>query len=222
MRLFSCKTCEQRNGLITRLREENSELERENSQLEQENSQLKQENGQLKQENHRLRGELATARRETNRQAAPFRRPILKKRKRKPGRRKGHPPANRPTPPPKQVDRVVDVPCHICPDCNVTLIDPRVVVQYQTDLPPIVPITTQFNIETGLCPCCRQRQQGRHADQTSDAIGAAGNTLGAVVLTMAAELKHRLGVPYRKIGDFFKTYCDIFVSPGTLVRAEQR
>jgi transposase len=96
------------------------------------------------------------------------------------------------------------------------------VVQYQTDLPPIVPIVTQFNIETGYCPCCRQRHQGRHPEQTSNAIGAAGNTFGPVVLTMAAELKHRLGVPYRKICDFFQTYCDLSISPGTLVRAEQR
>jgi transposase len=215
MRLFSCRTCEQRNREIARLREENSELERENGQL-------KQKNCELKQENHRLREELATARQETNRQAGRFRRPKLKRRKRKPGRRKGHPPANRPTPPPEQIDRVVDVPCDTCPDCNVPLVDPGVVVQYQTDLPPIVPITTQFNIETGFCPCCRQRHQGRHADQTSDAIGAAGNTLGPVILTMAAELKHRLGVPYRKICDFFKTYCGLSVSPGTLVRAEKR
>lgn len=39
---------------------------------------------------------------------------------------------------------------------------------------------------------------------------------------MAAEMKHPLGVPYRKIGDFFETYCDLHVAPATLVRAEQR
>jgi transposase len=39
---------------------------------------------------------------------------------------------------------------------------------------------------------------------------------------MAAELKHRLGVPYRKICDFFTTYCDLNIAPATLVRAEQR
>ncbi|MBM4073911.1 MAG: hypothetical protein FJ271_34095 [Planctomycetes bacterium] len=99
----------------------------------------------------------------------------------------------RPTPKPEHIDRIVNVPCRLCPDCGVELVDPGQVVQYQTDLPPIVPIITQFNIETGFCPCCRQRVQGRHAEQTSDAIGAAGNTLGPVVLTMAAELKHRLG-----------------------------
>jgi transposase len=102
------------------------------------------------------------------------------------------------------------------------LYDQSVVVQYQTDLPPIVPIITQFNIETGYCPCCRQYWQGRHPEQTSDAIGAAGNTLGPVVLTMAAELKHRLGVSYRKVSDFLTTYADLHVAPATFVRAEQR
>ena len=56
----------------------------------------------------------------------------------------------------------------------------------------------------------------------ADAIGAAGNTLGPVILTMGAELKHRLGVPYRKICDFFTTYCDLEICPATFVRAEQR
>jgi hypothetical protein len=39
---------------------------------------------------------------------------------------------------------------------------------------------------------------------------------------MGAELKHRLGVPYRKICDFFETYCDLHIAPATFVRAEQR
>jgi transposase len=89
-------------------------------------------------------------------------------------------------------------------------------------LPPIVPIVTKFVIETGYCPCCRRRVHGRHPEQTSNATGAAGNTIGPVTLTMAAELKHRLGVPYRKICDFFKNYCNLKICPATLVRAEQR
>jgi transposase len=201
MPTISCAGCQDRDREIARLRQRISDLE---------------------QEHLRLREELTTTGREANRQAAPFRRRELKKRKKKPGRRKGHLPANRPTPPPERIDRVVEVSCRACPDCSTPLVDPRSVVQYQTDLPPIVPIVTQFNIETGFCPCCRQRQQGRHPDQTSDAIGAAGNTLGPVVLTMAAELKHRLGVPYRKICDFFESYCDLSVCPAALVRAEQR
>jgi transposase len=170
----------------------------------------------------KLRQELDEFRRQRHRQAAPFRRRKRTHKPKNPGRPAGHPAAVRPTPAPESVDRVIDVPCRECPDCRVPLVDPGQVVQYQTDLPPIVPIVTQFNIETGYCPCCRQRCQGRHPEQTSTATGAAGNTFGPVVLTMAAELKHRLGVPYRKICDFLATYCGLRVCPATFVRAEQR
>jgi hypothetical protein len=103
MVLYSCDGCQERDREIARLRRRISELE---------------------QENHRFREELATTQREANRQAAPFRRLELKKRKKKPGRRKGHPPANRPTPPPERIDRVVEVPYRACPECATPLVDP--------------------------------------------------------------------------------------------------
>lgn len=192
------------------------------AQLEIDNARLQRRCAKLKNDNHRLRQELDEAQRQAHRQASPFRRRERKQRCKKPGRRQGHKPELRPTPTPTQIDRVINVPIRLCPDCNVELVDPKISVQYQTDLPPIVPIVTQFNIESGFCPCCRQRRQGRHPQQTSDATGAAGNTLGPVVLTMGAELKHRLGVPYRKICDFLKTYGGLHVAPATFVRAEQR
>ena len=177
---------------------------------------------ELQQENQRLRQLVDASQRETTRQAHPFRCERTTTQPKRPGRRKGHKADLRPTPTPDQIDRVIDVPLEKCPECHVALYDQDVVVQYQTDLPPIVPIITQFNIETGTCPCCRQRFQGRHPEQTSDAIGAAGNTLGPVVLTMAAELKHRLGVSYRKICDFLETYCHLKACPAAFIRAEQR
>ena len=211
----SCRECRRRDLDLRRLQDRLAQLENDNVRLERRCARLKKDN-------RRLREQLEREQRDSHRQASPFRRRKLKKRKKKPGRPKGHQADLRPTPTPEQIDRVVDVACRVCPDCKVELVEPGQVVQYQTDLPPIVPIVTQFKIETGWCPCCRQRRQGRHPDQTSDAIGAAGNTLGPVVLTMAAELKHRLGVSYRKISDFLDTYCDLQVSPATFVRAEQR
>jgi transposase len=194
----ACAGCQQRDTLIEQLQARLAELEAENA---------------------RLRSDLDTKTREQNRQANRFRRRNLKKRRKKPGRKRGHVAAVRPTPTP---DRVVDVTLPECPDCHAPLYDRNIVIQFQTDLPPIIPIVTQFNIETGYCTRCHQYRQGRHPEQTSNAIGVAGNTLGPVLLTMAAELKHRLGVPYRKICDFFATYCDLEICPATLVRAEQR
>lgn len=177
---------------------------------------------QLQDEIRRLTQQLDEARRESQRQAHPFRREKTSDQPKKPGRRKGHKADLRPVPSAEQVDRTIDVPLHECPMCHVPLDEQGQVVQFQTDLPPVVPIITRFNIETGWCPCCRQRWQGRHPEQTSDAIGATGNTLGPVVLTMAAEMKHRLGVSYRKICDFLQTYCNLKVCPAAFVRAEKR
>jgi transposase len=187
-----------------------------------ENARLQQRVADLEAEILRLRNDLAEVRRQQHRQAAPFRRKQRKANPKKPGRPKGHAAALRPLPSPDHVDRVIDVPCDECPECHAPLYDQKIIVQYQTDLPPITPIITQFNIETGRCSCCREMRQSRHPEQISDAKGAAGNTFGPVVLTLAAELKHRLGVPYRKICDFFATYCDLEICPATFVRAEQR
>ncbi len=211
----NCRGCRLRQRELARLRQQLD-------QSQQDNRRLQRRLAKLKKDNDRLRRELDEARRQPHRQAGHFRRAKLKKRKKKPGRPKGHKPELRPTPTPEQIDRTVNVACRLCPDCHSELVDPQISVQYQTDLPPIVPIVTQFNIESGYCPCCRRRVQGRHPEQTSNATGAAGNTLGPVVLTMAAELKHRLGVPYRKICDFLDTYCDFQVCPAAFVRAEQR
>lgn len=176
----------------------------------------------LEKELQRLRQQLDQTQRDSHRQAHPFRRSEGTDKPKKPGRRQGHKADLRPLPTPDQIDCVIPVALDECPLCHVPLYELDQVVQYQTDLPPVVPIVTQFNIETGTCPSCRQRWQGRHPEQTSDAIGAAGNTLGPVVLTMAAEMKHRLGVSYRKICDFLQTYCQLKVCPAAFIRAEQR
>jgi transposase len=192
-------------------------------ELQRENAELKKRNRELLSENQEFRRQLDEALRSKHRQSTRFPRHQLKKRRRKPGREQGHDASHRPTPTPEQITRVIDVPAPThCPCCQEKLIERRVVVQYQTDLPPVVPIVTQFNVEVGKCPRCQRLQRGRHEGQTSAALGAANHTIGPVALTMAAEMKHHLGVPYRKICDFFETYCGLDVAPATLVRAEQR
>jgi transposase len=220
---ISCLGCQVRDRELLHLRRRLAVLTEEQESFQRENRCLVRRLAKVEQENRQLRQRLDEACREQHRQTHPFRRKNTQPgTPKKPGRSKGHPPALRPVPTPQQVDRIINVSLPECPTCHVPLCDPAVVVQYQTDLPPIVPIVTRFNIETGYCPCCRQQWQGRHPEQTSDAIGAACNTLGPVVLTMAAEMKHRLGVSYRKVADFLATYADLHVAPSTFVRAEQR
>jgi transposase len=188
--------------------------------LRRENERLRAAVDHLQQQLLDLRQRVEEHQRQTKRQASPFRRRNLQDDPKKPGRPKGHAYAARPQP--AHIDRVIEVPCDSCPDCRVPLVDKVVHVQYQTDLPPITPIVTQFNIHAGRCPCCGTQRQGRHPEQISDAVGAAANQIGPVLLTMAAELKHRLGVPYRKIRDFFTTYYGVAICPATFPRAEQR
>jgi len=136
-----------------RLQRENQCLHQRIDQLQAEARRLHGRLARLKKDNTRLRHELDEARRQPHRQAAAFRRRHLKKRKKRSGRRKGHPAECRPTPTPEQVDRTIVVPCEVCPDCNSPLLDLDQTVQFQTDLPPIVPVVTKFVNQTGFCPC---------------------------------------------------------------------
>lgn len=171
---------------------------------------------QLVELQHRLEEQHRVA----QRQATPFRRRHPKAKRKTPGRAKGHAGAQRARP--DQVDEVVEVRLAVCPGCQTPLEAKALHEQFQIAVPPIRPQVIQFNIESGYCSRCQRRVQGRDPRQTSDAVGAAGTQLGPGRLSMGAELKHRLGVPYRKICDFFATYLGVEVCPATLVRAEQR
>lgn len=195
----ACPSCQERDRRIADLEQTVADLR---SQLEA------------------IQRQLEAALQQGKRQAAPFRRNKLPAQPKKPGRPHGHPRAARPLP--TRVDQVIDVPCEHCPDCQTALVDPVVHPQYQTDIPPVVPVVTRFDIHGGTCPKCRRYHQGRHPLMTSDATGASANQIGPVALSLAAEMKHRLGVPYRKVVDILSSYFGLRVSHATLVRAERR
>jgi len=188
--------------------------------LGRENAHLKARLAEVERQVADLQRRLDEQQRAGQRQATPFGRRHHKAKPKRPGRAKGHAAAQRGRP--EHIDQVVDVPLEVCPTCQTPLEDPAVHEQWQIDLPPIHPQVTQFNIQSGYCPRCQRRVQGRDRRQTSDAVGAAGTQIGPGLLSMGAELKHRLGVPYRKICDFLATYLDVELCPATLVRAEQR
>jgi len=169
-----------------------------------------------------LKGQLEEAQRAAKRQAAPFSKGPPKANPKRPGRKPGHAPARRPKP--EHVDRVVEVPLpqESCPACGSLLTDERVEEQFLVDIPPVKPIVTQFNVHIAYCPACGRRVQGRHPEQTSDALGAAAVQIGPRALGLAAELKHALGVPYRKVERMLASGFGLEVCPGALARAGQR
>lgn len=190
--------------------------------LQAENAALRQHVAELEAALKEALAQLEAARRAGKRQAAPFSRGQPKADPKPPGRKKGHPPARRPKP--QRVDRILEVKLNrtTCLACGGELVDQRVQVQYQVEVPPVQPVVTQFNIEVAHCARCSQRAQARHPEQTSDALGAAGVQLGPRALALAAEMKHALGVPYRKVSLILSQSLGLTVSAGALARAGQR
>ena len=88
--------------------------------------------------------------------------------------------------------------------------------QYQEDLPPVRPLVRRFDIEVGHCSQCRRRVQGRHALQTSDALGAASAQLGPGVVALVVELHTHAGLPLAKVADLLQTRFGLHVTPGGL------
>jgi transposase len=130
----------------------------------------------LQAENERLRRQLDEATRAGKRQAAPFAKGQPTDQPKKPGRKPGKdygPKAHRQPPRPEQIDEVHEAPLpDVCPDCGGPLDETHVARQFQVEIPR-KPIHRQFNIHVGRRRQCHRRVQGRHALQTSDALGAA-------------------------------------------------
>ncbi len=180
---------------------------------------------QLRTEVERLKAELEQAKRAGKRQAAPFSKGSPKDRPKPPGRKVGHPPAHRPPPPPEQVDRTIDVPVpEDCPACGASLDEAAVTIhdQFQIEIPPARPVVTRFRVPVLRCPACFVRIQGRHPEQTSDALGAAAVQFGPRLLGFAADLKHRLGVSYRKTASVLLTLTGLVVGAAALARSGHR
>jgi transposase len=183
---------------------------------------LEREVSDLRKQVAELTRKLEEKSRAQKRQAAPFRRSKKTGEKKKPGRKGGPEQESRPEPTTEQIDRTLEAPVDVCPQCQGTLEDVVTHVQFQTDIPPIQPTVTQINVQVGYCPCCQVRVQGTHPEQTSQSLGAAAHALGARAIAFAADLKYRLGMPFRKISDFFNTAFGLNCSASGLCRATQR
>jgi len=194
-------------------------------ELEQENAALTRENETLKARIERVQGRAEAAERAGKRQAAPFSKGSPKRRPKRPGRRPGAEygtSARRPVP--EHVDETLDVALpDVCPDCGGSVESRDVVAdQYQTDIPPVRPHVTRFRIHLGTCRGCGRAVRGRHARQTSDAVGAAASQLGPRAVALGAHLNKGLGLSFEKCTVLYETAFGIDVSPGGLCQALHR
>lgn len=177
----------------------------------------------LEAENRKLQDRLDAVERAAARQAAPFRREEKKKvpagRKKRPGRKAGHPGACRAVP--KQIDEEVEVPLAECPHCQRELTDRAPLVQYIEEIPPVRPRVTRLVTWQAECPCCGE-VRSTHPLQTSTAGGAAAVQLGPRALAVATLLNKQLGVTVRKTCRVMHKLLGLSLTPGGLTQALDR
>ena len=94
-----------------------------------------------------------------HRPAAPFSRGYLKPDPKPPGRKPGHEGEHRAVP--AKVDRVLDAPLPPSCPCGGPIVEDAVHPQYQTDVPPVTPVTTKFDVHVGHCRGCGKRYAAR-------------------------------------------------------------
>ena len=198
--------------------------DREISRLRGELARATRDRDRWKRRSERLKKHLDEARRAGRRQAAPFAKDRPQGCGRHPGRRAGARYGRQGCRPrPRQVDEAFAAPVPTaCPDCGGAVDVTRVASQYQEELPEVRPLVRRFDIEVGHCSQCRRRVQGRHALQTSDALGAAGVQLGPGVVGLVVEMHTEMGVPLAKVANLLRNTFNLNVTPGGLARLLHR
>jgi len=183
---------------------------------------LRSENERLLAENARLRGLLEEARRASKRQAAPFSKGEPKRDPARSGRKSGEEygtKARRGVP--ERVDEEIEVPLPDgCPCCGGELEFERFADQYQEEIVvPVRPHVRRYRVAVGRCRGCRRRAQGRHPEQTSAALGAAGVQVGPRAVALAAQINKELGLPIAKVARLLEQLCGLSVTAGGLHQA---
>jgi len=206
------KACDDCNAL----KKELADLKKQLAESEKQNRGLEKE---LEKKQKRI-DELEAQLKASKRQAGRFSRRNPKKKPKNPGRKKGHKGSFRPIP--DHVDQSFEVPINSCPDCGSRLEAIEDHVQYVEDIPPVRPVLKAYHTQSGWCQKCKKRHRSRHQDQISDATGSAGTVIGPTAVAFASDLKHRTGIPFRKISRIFRDILGLEVSAGGICQAVGR
>jgi transposase len=120
------------------------------------------------------------------------------------------------------VDETIIVPLpKSCPDCGGGCSHQEWADQYQTEIVRPTRVTC-FRVEVGRCQDCGSRVQGRHANQTPDALGAAASQLGPEAVSLATALNKQLGLALGKTAAVLQQGLGLEVTPGALSQAIAR
>jgi len=119
------------------------------------------------------------------------------------------------------VDRELVAPLpSCCPDCGGELELESVAEQFPGRPAEDATGHDALSVPIGRCKNCRRRVQGRHEEQTSDALGAAGSGVGPVAKGWAYWLHYGLGLSFVKSSALLHR-LGIDLSAGALCQAAQ-
>lgn len=197
------------------------ELLQENAELRRRVEEQERQIANLKRRIADLEKLIEEVRRRGKRQAAPFSKGEPSDAPKRPGRKAGDQYGKQATRAvPEQVDETVVVGCPLyCEHCQGKVTLQGEARQYQIDLPPIQPWTTEFILQYGKCSECGREVVGRHPRQTSQAFRVGNVQLGPSVLAFAAWLNKVGGLSYGKIAALLKELAGLSVSRSALCRA---
>jgi transposase len=171
-----------------------------------------------------LRRTMEELRRAGKRQAGPFSKGAPKPNPQRPGRKAGDDyGAQFSRSEPERIDETYEAELPAaCPHCGEGRVtETHTAEQFQTEVVATV-VHRKFVVHIGDCDCCRQRVQGRHPLQTSDALGAAKVQLGGKAHALLAWLNKRLGLSHGKIQDLFQRVFGLPIGRATSCRSVLR
>lgn len=146
----------------------------------------------------------------------PYQKPNKSRgRKKKPGRKKGHPGSRRSAP--EQIDWQVEHRANHCPDCGSRLkrcAETR--TRYIEEIPEIEPEVTEHTIHRDWCPVCKKKVE----PPVTDAL--PGSTFGLRVLVLSSWLHYALGNTLSQIVEVFNFHLQMKVTDGGLAQQWHR
>jgi transposase len=214
-------------NLRKKINRQEREIERLRRQLHEEQRRREEERkriAELEKENSKLKRDLEAKAPQANKPGSlstpsamqpVYSKPSAAKRRRKPGRKDGHPGTRRPAP--VRIDRVVEHKLTECPTCHNPLGEPcgkhsRIV----EDIPPVKPEVTEHVIYEYKCSPCQAKVEAAMTEALPKA------TLGLRLTLLSAFLHYALGMTTRNICAWLRTFSQFQVTPGGLVLNWQR
>jgi transposase len=134
------------------------------------------------------------------------------KRKKQPGRNRGHEGVSRRQP--KKVDHYKEHILNRCPECHTLLKEPvKTYRRYTEDIPPIEPEVTEHTIHGYWCPGCKKIVYPKVTDALPNAM------IGLRLVVFTAWLHYLIGVSVNNLVKMMAAFSHFKVSAGGLTQA---